>query len=262
METITTTFCGIAGTMERIGRADGKTFAKQVFKTERRPIPSEGKGYTIQAEIRFDDNCKNGHNSFAITGTVYRRDGGLDSCGCVHEPVALAFPEIAHLIKWHLFDSDGPMHYVANTVYHAGDRDHNGLRAGEKKPIMARDGIPHWELVAVNSVGVAISTTETGLKYQGAETVPLFILTKDHKGESVPFATPVLRWQQLMRTGEGKPRDLEAARHCAVWPDATDAELSQEPDALKTALLARLPTLVDAFKGDLLAAGMQWNPED
>lgn len=42
-----------------------------------------------------------------------------DSGGCIHDEVAKHFPELAHLIKWHLSSTDGPMHYVANTVYWA-----------------------------------------------------------------------------------------------------------------------------------------------
>ena len=29
------------------------------------------------------------------------------------------FPELAHLLQWQLVSTDGPMHYVANTTYHA-----------------------------------------------------------------------------------------------------------------------------------------------
>jgi hypothetical protein len=45
---------------------------------------------------------------------------------------------------------------------------------------------------------------------------------------------------------EGKERDLDAASHSAIWPDATDEELT-EP-GLKERLLARLPQLLEEFK--------------
>jgi hypothetical protein len=40
---------------------------------------------------------------------------------CLHDEIAKAFPELAKYIKWHLCSTDGPMHYVANTVFHADE---------------------------------------------------------------------------------------------------------------------------------------------
>lgn len=83
---------------------------KRSIKTERRIFEGMGLG---RVEISYDDCCGNGHNSFAIT--VDARDFG----GCMHDEIETVFPEYAHLIKWHLTSTDGPMHYIANTVYHA-----------------------------------------------------------------------------------------------------------------------------------------------
>ena len=73
----------------------------------------------MNVEVRYDDECGNGHNSFAITADIrpvdHRRGGGAG--GCLHDEVAKHFPELAPFIKWHLCSSDGPMHYIANTVY-------------------------------------------------------------------------------------------------------------------------------------------------
>ena len=91
----------------------------------------DGVKYRLVAIVRHDDRCKNGHNSFSITGELSGSDG-TESGGCMHEDIAEHFPELRHLIKWHLCSTDGPLHYVANTVYLAGDRDHWG-KAGEKE---------------------------------------------------------------------------------------------------------------------------------
>ncbi len=178
--------------------------------------------------------------------------------GCIHDEIAKHFPELFPLIKWHLCSTDGPMHYEANTIYHAGDRDHHGLRKGERKPLQNPKGEVFWELEAVNAPGVLISTTPTGDKYRNAETVPLFILDHDVKAKHAPAIIPVLRWVQQMIEGEGKERDLAAARSCAVWPEATDAELCQEPAELHKALSARLPALLGAFRKDVEACGFIW----
>lgn len=160
------------------GAAPG-LWTRQRWISEARPIPGYDKGATLRAEIRFDDEYGNGHNTFAITAEVRvprRRD--IEAGGCLHDDIARVFPELASLIKWHLVSTDGPMHYVANTVYHASDRD------------------------------------------------------------------------------------FDAARSCGVWPDATDEELSADPETLKVALLERLPGLLAEFRADVERAGFLWSPED
>jgi len=220
-----------------------------------------GRKYRITAELRFDDQCGNGHEDFSITGTIREYDRGAwreHSGGCIHEDIANRFPQLAHLIKWHLTGIAGPMHYEANTAYLAGDRDCHGLRAGEVRQIRnGRTGELCWELVARNAPGVRISGTPTGDKFRDGETVPLFILEKHAQGDA-PGAVPVLEWAPWNRVGEGKARQLDAARSAAVWPDATDTELMQEPEALRAALRARLPALLEAFKADMLACGFLW----
>ena len=56
-------------------------------------------------------------------------------------------------------------------------------------------------------------------------------------------------------TGEGKERQFEAARSVAVWPEATDEQLSLPKEELTEILNARLPALMEAFKADMVAAG-------
>lgn len=92
--------------------------AKQV-KTWRKEINRHGSKGTFTVEARHDDQCRNGHNSFAITAEFRRpRANDCDACGCMHDEVAEHFPGLAPLIRWHLTSTDGPMHYIANTVYH------------------------------------------------------------------------------------------------------------------------------------------------
>lgn len=95
----------------------------------------EGNLCVLIATLRYDDECKNGHNTFAITCELYDRaeripgeaktkhSSGktlwLGSCGCIHDDIAKHIPELAPYIKWHLVSSDGPMHYIANSMYYA-----------------------------------------------------------------------------------------------------------------------------------------------
>lgn len=221
-------------------------FSAQKWTSERRPVRGYGKGAALQVEIRFDDNCKNGRASFAITGDISipgKRD--CEACGCLHEDIAKVFPELAHLIKWHLCATDGPMHYVANTVYLAGDRDHNGLRKGEARQIVnGRTGKPCWVL------------------QEAASGEPVHALTKYFDGDESDLpAPPELVWVPMLRIGEGKERDLDAARRTAVWPNATDAELCADKAELTAKLEARLPMLIGLFRGEMNAAGLLWEPQ-
>jgi hypothetical protein len=77
--------------------------------------------------LRYDDRCGNGHNTFSITMESKRERNGY--YGCMHDTIRKAFPEYAHLTRWHLVSTDAPMHYIANTLYHAKD---NRIEAAAK----------------------------------------------------------------------------------------------------------------------------------
>lgn len=40
------------------------------------------------------------------------------SYGQMHKYIEKHFPELAKYLKWHLTSIEGPVHYIANTVYH------------------------------------------------------------------------------------------------------------------------------------------------
>lgn len=90
-----------------------------VFKTSK-TIGNE----TIHVTIRLNDECKNGHQDFAITGNLFEADKPKTdryhiSSGCIHEEIQKFFPEFLPFIKLHLCDWEGiPMHAVANGFYH------------------------------------------------------------------------------------------------------------------------------------------------
>lgn len=194
------------------------------------------KGATIVAVVRYDDQCGNGHNSFSITGTIYDRKGQFLSGGCIHDEIVEAFPELAPFIKWHLTSSDGPMHYIANTVYQAGERDHWGLLKGEFRQHKSRGK----------------------LQAGGVEGVPCWELERPAKTEIYAHEKPapvVLEWRAHGITGEGKARELDHARSSAVWPEATDAELSVSSEELTAKLMARHPALMAEFRAAVESLG-------
>lgn len=221
-------------------------FSAQKWISEARDIAGYHIPAIIRVEIRFDDSCKNGNATFAITADIRRKDGRGHDNGwlagrCAHDDIAAIFPELAHLIRWHLCSTDSPMHYIANTLYHAGDRDHNGLREGETRQIInGRTKLPCWKLEGLPDY--------SGRTFDGLES-------------ELP-AVPVPHWAPWNRVGEGKARDLDAARRTAIWPDATDEELTAPPAELRAKLEERHPALIAAFRGDMESAGLLWSPVD
>lgn len=78
----------------------------------------------IFVNIRLNDECKNGHQDFSITGDIYQAgkpkiDKYFISGGCIHEAILKHFPKFAPFVHLHLSDWEGvPMHAVANGFYH------------------------------------------------------------------------------------------------------------------------------------------------
>lgn len=96
-----------------------------IYKTSKF-ITHDGQPSTIYVSIRFDDECKNGHQDFAITGDIYSNQTGnksdryLVAGGCIHEEIAKYFPKFKMFIDLHLCDFNGcPMHAIANGFYHS-----------------------------------------------------------------------------------------------------------------------------------------------
>lgn len=241
---------GVSGRMfaRTIGGNNYKseTFTSQKWSASREYKDGSAK-LRMRVKIRFDDECRNGHNTFSITcvidewhGNAWRDYGG----GAAHDEIARVFPELEPLIKWHLCSTDGPMHYVANAVYFASNRDHNGLLEGEKRQIInGKSKLPAWQLVAIDASGAEI---------------PLYSLEKYVDAAEMPSVPYTLEYRPLCRVGEGKARDFGAARRAAVWPEATDEQLSADKAELTAMLNARLPEVIAELRNDIESAGFQW----
>lgn len=201
---------------------------KNQTKTFDKVYTEAGTTYHIKATVRYDDQCGNGHNTFSITGEIDRKAKNgrwVDDCGgCIHEEIAKRFPALAPFIKWHLVSSDQPMYYIENTLYHA-------LEHGPKMAHVFFDDPAH----GVKAECVKYCTVEEALE----------MCLKP--GNTFNYASGAgYRLEKDEKTT--KVRNLDYARSSAVWPEATDAELTQEPEALKAALLARLPALMLEFR--------------
>lgn len=82
-------------------------------------------GLEYHVKIRLNDECKNGHNDFSITGTIYEAnkpkiDRYCHGGGAIGDTLAELFPaEFALFNSLHLCDVNGaPMYATGNGFYH------------------------------------------------------------------------------------------------------------------------------------------------
>lgn len=264
---------------------ESKLTKKQV-KTFEKMLPNNRR---IIAKVRYDDECGNGHNSFAITGTIYSSqistiDRYHETGGCIHEDIAEHFPELAPLLKWHLTSSDGPMHYIANTTYHARTCDTEGAKVGEpvkfeerlqfgdfpmtfKEPSKGffeflkgcKSDFSDLVIEPVEHIKSKGSDYDFSPKYtfQGF-SVAWHYCPFDSGNEAYEFLQALQSYgaiftQKPVAWAKAVEPNIEAARSCAVWPEATLEQLQD-----KKALADRLPALMAEFKRDIESLGFEY----
>ena len=208
------------------------TIAKQNKQFRVEYHDKDGQPCVLVATVRHDDDCRNGHNTFSITADLYDRPDRLPGerstvhaesgtrlwCGtggCLHDEVTEHIPELAPFIKWHLCSTDGPLYYIANTIYHASDVHED---TGERYFYLEGKLIKICKPAEVEAMR---------RKYGANAEFKLYPNPMAHKA------------------------DIEAARNCAVWPDATLEQLRSE-----VALQARLPALLVEFRKDVESLGL------
>lgn len=89
-----------------------------------------GEKADIIVKVRLNDECKNGHQDFAITANIYkhgrRGDHALLAGGCCHEEILKPFPEFKIFVNLHSSDASGiPMYAVENGFFHLRDGFNN-----------------------------------------------------------------------------------------------------------------------------------------
>ena len=275
---------------------ESKRTLHQVREYRAETTDKNGRRRLIKAEVRHDDSCKNGHNSFAVTGKVLGYSGaehggkwGIESFGCIHDEVIEFLPELEPFIKWHLCSTDGPMHYLENVTYHAGDRDCWGTRKGEVRrmetrimfgdnPILHSPG-GNWtsskfiawlaeegprcsydfEIIALHHDPEPDGRRIYGPKFTFGgypDATEWHKCPFDNEGVAERFLAALQNCEPHfvdvpVTWGEGKNPELEAARNSAIWPDATLEQLQCEGT-----LRARLPGLMVEFKAAVESLGL------
>lgn len=255
---------------------------KQVFQKQ---IEYDGKKCNMTVEIRYDDECNNGYNTFAITGNIkcINKNGrSTFICGgCIHEEIEKYFPEFKHLIKWHLCGSNEPMFYLENTLYHASNSASSKYEVGEpnrwQKVLTFKNSyITHkfskdfieflenkkdktFNVIEVEHEKDASYNFKPKYTFEGFEC-KWYQCPFDDKQTAEEYQKELAEKDWTIKTivigyQEAKPRDFAAARRCAIWEDATDEQLSLPKKELKKLLIKRLPSLMKKFKKDIEALG-------
>lgn len=225
---------------------------------------------------------------FSMTADLYdnrvRSEKGLVAGGCLHDEIKTHFPEFAHLIKYHLVSTSQPMHYVANALYHASDKDCWGYNKGEpsrfETHIFFNDvPIPYkiknqtfikwlqdqdFKNLEIQEIGFIKKNNETYdfkpkytfLGFGSTWYDCLFDSRDDIEAFKKALLTCKVEFKRIVtKYGEGKEPDIDAARSCAIWPDA------QLSDFTKENLEKRLPELMKQFRNDLDQANIPWYNE-
>jgi len=248
-----------------------------------------GKRVDIVAEVKHAYDYSRGCNVFSITGIEYiaghRVARAILSNGCIHEKIKKAFPELAPLIKWHMCSTKGPLHYLANSLYHSRDRDHAGVEIGAPVKYETTLAFADFPITFVeqrkgfwtylNSIDDFNNVEVIPVPYDGRDkydSSPCYSLTgyiKDsivYKWNKAPFGelkeaeeflealrrydyhyvkTPIV-WCKAVEP------DLEAARNYAIWPEADLKDFTKEK------LEARLPGLLEEFRKDVESIGLTY----
>lgn len=278
--------CGVNGCYTKT--VNGKSLALQEWVSEVRPLEGYGEDGIMRVTVGYDDKCGNGHPYFYITAEVRtaesRRQKDIAAGGCLHEDIAVVFPELAHLIPWHLA-SPKPMHYIANTVYHASNCDHHGKAKGEPCAwetyiVFKGSSVPHrepsrgfgewllenkgkvFDVVRIQrgehtwwTISADEENFRNGLLFETEYETDLWVTALNNK---VPFSLEKIPTE----FSKGKERNLAAARATAYWPEATDEQLCLPEKELTELLKARLPQLVEKLEAMVKSLGFVTEVED
>lgn len=99
-------------------------------------------GNIMRIRIRLNDECKNGHQDFAITADIWekgklRTDRYWIMGGCCHEEIIATRPDLKIFVDLHLCDYKGiPMHAVENGFYHLREGFNDAKRQKTKANLL------------------------------------------------------------------------------------------------------------------------------
>lgn len=222
-----------------------------------------GEFYRLTVTMHYDDELGNGHNTFSITGELRRMDRmnpkrwHTEACGCLHEQIEEHAPMLASLLKWHLVSSDGPLHYLSNTLFLASDKDCWGKRPGDiiATRYTIRCNRRDWPQLAemVEEFGDRHPLL-TDIDAESVEWEPkwIYLIKSKLLAQAIAAALPSggAKAIPVHQRSEGKKPELELARKAAIAPEATVEQLQD-----RTWLVLHLAPLMVQFKAAMEELG-------
>lgn len=241
--------------------------------------------YTLKANWGFDSS----RHALSITIEIEKPSAYSDHWISVgqtrcRDVMQRLWPEHVRALDFHLCSLTGPLHYIDNTVYLAGTRDCFGWEPGEqrreketKKLLWVADADHLFHVVACDTQPAPLELhyepllVEKEMTWGPNKGIPVGEPQRDANGlhlwripgACLSLVRSLTRPEPLVLPlkpylGEGKPSDFEGARKSAIWPEATDDELSVPEAELEAALKARLPKLLWELKAIVESFGMTY----
>lgn len=273
-----------------MSKIEGLPESKLVKSQTKKKIYHNKDGSLLRVNLRYDDQCGNKHNTFAITGDWIESGKNLrepDMCGCIHEEIEKYAPDLAKYIKWHLCTADGPDGYNGNATYFAGNRDCWGRAPGDVETMgygIRFNGSQVTHFINQKLYNFIVGMIKDGSKafevkempYDGKDNYnfsPKYSLNDfndswygspfDNITEATEFCnglnTEEFEFVKVpMKFSEGKEREFDAARRAAIWPEATAEQLCLPKDELTKLLEDRLPALMEEFKEAMEEIGFEY----
>lgn len=198
----------------------------------------------LRVNIRLNDECRNGHEDFAITGDYGSLSqierGDPQECGCLHDRIAKVFPEFKPFIALHLCDYLGAdMHCVANARYH--------LDEGKDEFVMSTLRITPEELVELKAAGI-----------RSNDELSAWMEDKGFRARYKAEADAAIEQLEALT---GKTFESKATRQ--HWPKLTDEALAEvrlrresgyyEPDQVAARDAAKKQAEIDKALAEIVA---------
>lgn len=208
----------------------------------------------IEAEVSWDvqNSTIKDRNTLYIKAKIFRRRGSRGIWLLWHDDpivptIIRHLPQLKPLQKWYRSTSEEPLGYFS-AVYHAGDRDISGHRAGEVVAAEYYVGYHHGSHGALESALCL---------FRDGKPEPAVFKTKAAASKTAKACGGCVSKHVLIEA-EGKVRCFEEARQLARWPEATDKQLSVSPKRLRLRLEQRLPVVMKQFQEDVENIGLKW----
>ena len=208
---------------------------------------------TVNAKvtIRLNDECKNGHQDFSITGSFWevgkvRSDRNSIIMGACHDTILQHFPELQIFVNLHLADYTGvPMYAVENGFYHLQNGFNN---TKPNAPTFKAEFCEYYRLTAEqfdtlsqseNKLRYALNLEKLGIIAQWKEEADKAIkLMEEFTGKK--FVVDSVKKQYTPVTAEQASEEAQKEQSGYYTPKAIEQRKNKAKQAASVKIVAEL----------------------